>query len=920
MAGSVTATPAQNTVSNDAVDVEIEATLEANGVDTETATVTITDPADNEVVNDSNNVTCDGSAKVSGTVEIPATKAAKAGEYKVKVATSANSETATFTLSYDEATGAWDTYGFNFSDEDAVIGLNQTYLLLNVTNPYDGDKVVDPTTYKVFYFNADDGTPVNPINSNTPGETKYGTHPKTDKAGEYYVAVVNSETAKVAETTTLDALRATAPTHVQKFTVKQDAEALGAVTAYEYDTSKTDIDDQNTADSDFVYTGEDVTVGLAIDGKALEGAELSLAWTAAPEGVDVSALPAFKDGKIVLDAGSDQVAAGIYRANVTGVAPLNGSATVEFTIDPLDLSEMTLTAADVLTANSTPVYAKSSNFKVDGKAIADGIFNVSKPLYTAVDGTVSNTEPNMAKAGSYAYTLTAPAGSKNVTGSQVVTVKAFEKAPTEYKYGSNATLLDDGSDFATFVTSFGEAFNPALINVDGKFSGFEVTVTKGGVATEDYSQPGQYSVTVKVSTDDYSYGGSITDTFSVKASNFNPADCEAYIAVDGKVNPGSVSYDGQAHPVTAVVKDADGNTLAEGEDYELVLENAKGEAIESAVDVAKGYKAYVAFPGFDKEYGVITFEITKATVLQVRPTADFFATDGETAAVPSFEGSTADPAEGEKFESGDVFALAAGEISVSYKTATWADNDNDGSVDAGELTPGDAVDASDLTKAGWYQATITVLNSSATLQGKDVECFFQVKETAGYADVPADAWYAESVYKAKDNGFMSGVASGIFAPERTMTRAEFAQTVYNMAHEAGEQGPNNAWETYPTQFADVASNAWYAKAVEWAARYGIVTGKSATEFDPYGTVTREEIAVMLYRYIGNGAKADASVLDRFEDKAEVCDWAVDAMAWAVEEGVVNGVSETSLAPHGDAQRCMIAAMAVRAQPERIESM
>ena len=916
MAGSVTATPAQNTVSNDAVNVEIEATLEANGGNTDTATVTITDPAGNEVVNDSTNVTCDGTTDVSGTVEIPATKAAKAGEYKVKVATSANSETATFTLSYDEATGAWDTYGFNFSDEDAVIGLNQTYLLLNVTNPYDGGKVVDPTAYEVFYFNAD-GTPVAPGESNTPGESEYGTHPKTDAAATYYVAVVNSAVATVESTTTLDSLRAQYPTHVQKFTVKKATEALGTVTAYEYDASKA-ADEQNTADSDFVYTGNAVTVGFAVDGKALEGKELTLTWTAAPEGVDVSTLPAFNGGKITLTASGNQVAAGTYRANVTGVAPLNGSTTVEFTIDPLDLSEMTLTADDVLTADSTAVYAKSSNFKVDGKAIADDVFNVSKPLYTAVDGTVSNTETTMAKAGSYAYTLTAPAGSKNVTGSQVVTVKAFEKAPSEYKYGSNITMdADDDADFATFVTAFGEAFNPSAINVDGKFSGFEVTVTKGGVETTDYSQPGKYSVTVKVSTEDYSYGGSITDTFSVKASNFNPADCEVYIAVDGKVNPGSVSYDGQGHPVTAVVKDADGNTLVEGEDYELVLENAKGEAIESAVDVADGYKAYVAFPGFDKEYGAITFEITKATVLQARPTAEFFATDGATAAAPSFEGSTADPAKGEKFESGDVFALAAGEISVSYNAVTWTDADKDGKIDANEestVVVGVPVDASDLTEAGWYQATVTVLNSSATLKGLGVKCFFQVLEQAAYNDVPADAWYAESVYKAREEGYMEGVAAGVFAPEQAMTRAEFAKLVANMA---GYDYDTTFGVTYPTQFTDVPADAWFAGAVEWAARYGIVTGTSATTFEPYGTITREQIATMLYRYAGNGAQADASALDAFVDGAQVSDWAENAMAWAVENGYMNGKGANDLQPQATATRAEIATLAVRVQPEAL---
>jgi hypothetical protein len=879
----------------------------ADGVTEDTITVELVDSEDEVIA--SATAEWKSTGVYTASFSIPASAASVAGTYNVRV-NGYEDATGHTVAAAAEGTGAWDTYGFNFSDEDAVIGLNQTYLLLNVTNPFDGGKVVDPTTYKVFYFKAD-GTPVAPSESNDPSvvsdNTEYGTHPKTDAAATYYVAVVNSAAATVESTTTLDSLRAQYPTHVQKFTVKKATEALGTVTAYEYDASKA-ADEQNTADSDFVYTGEDVTVGFAIDGKALEGKELTLTWTAAPEGVALGSLAKeLTNGAVTLDAAK----AGTYRATVTGNGTLNGSATVEFTIDPLDLSAMTLTAADVTAGPAVAIYNGSDDFKVDNKSIAPAAFEVSLPVFTAVDGTVSTVGDFMAAPGAYAYTLTAPAGSTDVTGSQVVTVKAFETAPAEYKYGSNITMdADDDADFATFVTAFGEAFNPSAINVDGKFSGFEVTVTKGGVATEDYSQPGKYSVTVKVSTEDYSYGGSITDTFSVKASNFNPADCEVYIAVDGKVNPGSVSYDGQGHPVTAVVKDADGNTLTEGEDYELVLENGEGEAIESAVDVADGYKAYVTFPGFDNREGEITFNITKATISQVRPTADFFATDGTTAAVPSFEGSTA--AAGKKFESGDVFALAAGEISVSYKTAKWTDADNDGSVDDGELAAVAAVDASDLTVAGWYQATITVLNSSATLKGQGVECFFQVLEQAAYNDVPADAWYAESVYKAREEGYMEGVAAGVFAPEQAMTRAEFAKLVANMA---GYGYSTDA--SYPTQFTDVPADAWFAGAVEWAARYGIVKGTSETTFDPYGTITREEIATMLYRYAGNNAQADASALDAFVDGAQVSDWAENAMAWAVEEGYMNGKGANDLQPQATATRAEIAALAVRVQPEAL---
>ena len=146
-----------------------------------------------------------------------------------------------------------------------------------------------------------------------------------------------------------------------------------------------------------------------------------------------------------------------------------------------------------------------------------------------------------------------------------------------------------------------------------------------------------------------------------------------------------------------------------------------------------------------------------------------------------------------------------------------------------------------------------------------------------------------------------------------MTRAEFAQLVFNMA--GGKK--DTVGKEYPTQFADVPANAWYAQAVEWAARYGIVNGTSETTFAPNETISREQIAAMFYRYAGNKAQADLAVLDQFADAESVSDWAETAMAWAVENGYVNGTSETTLAPAETASRAQIAVIAVRIQPDPV---
>ena len=95
-----------------------------------------------------------------------------------------------------------------------------------------------------------------------------------------------------------------------------------------------------------------------------------------------------------------------------------------------------------------------------------------------------------------------------------------------------------------------------------------------------------------------------------------------------------------------------------------------------------------------------------------------------------------------------------------------------------------------------------------------------------------------------------------------------------------------------------------------------MNGVSDTEFEPEGKITREQIATMLYRYAGNGAQADLAVLDQFADAESVSGWAETAMAWAVEEGHMNGRGGDGLQPQGNATRAEVAALSVRVQPER----
>lgn len=168
-----------------------------------------------------------------------------------------------------------------------------------------------------------------------------------------------------------------------------------------------------------------------------------------------------------------------------------------------------------------------------------------------------------------------------------------------------------------------------------------------------------------------------------------------------------------------------------------------------------------------------------------------------------------------------------------------------------------------------------------------------------FADVPASAWYYNAVEYVYENGLMSGVSGGRFAPNDTLTRAMLVQTLYAM-----EGRPAAA----SAGFADVASGDWYASAVNWAAANGVVSGVSETGFGPNNALTREQLALILYRfaqYKGYDVTG-TSDLTAYADGSSVSGWAAEAMSWAVNAGLISGVGGNQIAPTGTATRAQVA--------------
>lgn len=177
---------------------------------------------------------------------------------------------------------------------------------------------------------------------------------------------------------------------------------------------------------------------------------------------------------------------------------------------------------------------------------------------------------------------------------------------------------------------------------------------------------------------------------------------------------------------------------------------------------------------------------------------------------------------------------------------------------------------------------------------------------ADFSDVPADAWYAEAIQYVYENGLMTGTSDTTFSPDLTTSRSMIATILWRMA---GSPVVN-----YAMDFADVPADQWYAEAVRWASSEGIVGGYGNGSFGTGDPITREQFAVMLYRFAQKQGY-DVSVGENtnilsYTDVSAVSEYAIPAMQWAVGSGVITSVGDT-LAPQGETTRAQAAMMLMR---------
>lgn len=169
----------------------------------------------------------------------------------------------------------------------------------------------------------------------------------------------------------------------------------------------------------------------------------------------------------------------------------------------------------------------------------------------------------------------------------------------------------------------------------------------------------------------------------------------------------------------------------------------------------------------------------------------------------------------------------------------------------------------------------------------------------GYVDVPPDAWYADAADYCFENSLMVG-SGGRFDPDAGLTRAQLTQILYNLA---GRPAANGG-----VPFADTPQNAWYLPAVSWAVEKGISSGSGGGYFTPENTATREQLAVMLWRYAG---QPEASRQNTFADEESISSYARPAVDWASATGLMTGLPDGSFHPQAVVTRSQTAVVVAR---------
>ena len=435
-----------------------------------------------------------------------------------------------------------------------------------------------------------------------------------------------------------------------------------------------------------------------------------------------------------------------------------------------------------------------------------------------------------------------------------ITTERLNDGTVNTKY--NQTLVASGD--ATITWSSSDLPNWLTLNSDGTISGtptaagtYSFTVT----ATNDYgSDSKEFALTID------QQGTIHVTSVSLDKANLELTEGET-AQLTATVQPGNASN----QTVTWSTSDASVATVENG----VVRATGRGTATITVTTVDGSFTAdcTVTVSRYSTGGGPTTYAVTAPDVengtVRVSPSR---ASRGTTVTI------TVTPDEGYELESLTVLDSRDNEIA--------------------------------LTDKGDGKYTFTMPSGRVTVEASFAEI---APEPLPFGDVDDGDWFADAVRFVYENGMLNGVSETDFAPHAATSRSMIVTILYRLEGEPVVD--------YAMGFTDVAGDAYYAEAVRWAASEGIVGGYGGGLFGSDDAVTREQLAVILYRYaVYKGYDVsigeDTNILS-YDDFADLSEYAIPAMQWACGAGIVNGTSESTLTPQGEATRAQVAAMLMR---------
>lgn len=240
-------------------------------------------------------------------------------------------------------------------------------------------------------------------------------------------------------------------------------------------------------------------------------------------------------------------------------------------------------------------------------------------------------------------------------------------------------------------------------------------------------------------------------------------------------------------------------------------------------------------------------------------------------------------------KTGDCFTVLSGNAGVTISAGALIDATDGAKAVSGALrTAHRYIACEDLQATITCEQTVSLLLSASA-------------SVTRFVDVPANAWYADSVEYAAVNGLMSGVGGQRFAPNDTLTRAMFVTVL-------GQLAQINEADYTTVSFSDVTPGSWYAPFVAWAAQQDIVSGTGNGRFEPGAPITREQMAAIIARYVQSTGKALPTIADPvvFKDKDAVSAWARDGVELMRTTGIISGDDRGYFNPLGLATRAQAA--------------